>query len=122
MLNLLGARDEFFKMYNDKFEEIFASKLDFIDKANLSEFTREVKEFYYKKNPITIKERESLIQYHSDLFFVNGIQLVAERQMQRDTPTYFYRFSYHPDSSLVERDRINVNIKGILLRNSIFIN
>ncbi|XP_033223071.1 uncharacterized protein LOC117176836 [Belonocnema kinseyi] len=75
-------------------------------------FAKDIKEFYFQKEPITLKERENLIQYRGDYMFANEIQIIVERQMERKTPTYFYRFSYNDESSLLKRIAANVNIEG----------
>ena len=101
-----------FKRLNEKFEENVALQLNLSDRTLLSKFAKDIKEFYFKEESITSQERENLIQYKGDYMFVNGIQIIVERQMERKTPTYFYRFSYKGESSLVKRDPVNVNING----------
>lgn len=104
-----------FKRLNDTFEERLASQLNLSGKTNVSMFAKDIKEFYFKNEPITPKERENLIQYRGDYMFVNGIQIIVERQMERKTPTYFYRFSYNAESSLLKRMTANVHIEGKLM-------
>ncbi|XP_033223062.1 esterase FE4-like isoform X2 [Belonocnema kinseyi] len=106
------TQEEMFKSLNNTFEERVAADLNLSDKSNVPMFAKDIKEFYFKKEPITLKERENLIQYRGDYMFANGIQIIVERQMERKTPTYFYRFSYNAESSLLKRIAANVNIEG----------
>ena len=107
-----GSSNETLERLNNNFEEILGSKINKSVVIDVSEFTKYVRDFYFKQNSITVKERENLMQFRGDVLFVNGIQYVVEKQMHRRTPTYFYRFSYKADNSLLGRSPINENIQG----------
>ena len=64
--------------------------------------SKDVKNFYFKGNPITKHEQDALVQYKGDVYFVNGIMRILEIQNQKKTPTYFYKYSHVPQISLVQ--------------------
>lgn len=100
------------KKLNENFEEILGSQLNENGITGVSKFTKDVRDFYFNKNPITVKEREILMQFRGDVMFFNDIRYVVERQLQKRTPTFMYRFSYKTDHSLLRRSPINENIQG----------
>lgn len=75
-------------------------------------FVLELKEFYFKDEPNSIKEAEHFVNYTGDQHYVNPIQMCIERQMQKSTATYVYVFLYYPETSLFAMFYTHINNRG----------
>lgn len=71
-----------------------------IDSSIASKFSKDVKQFYFVNNQIP-EEEDDYIRYKSDVLFIAGIWQILEKQLQKKTPTYLYKFSHSPEFSLV---------------------
>ena len=107
--------EEFYKKYEENFEKSLAANFK-LDINVVPEFSKDVKNFYFKGNSITKQEQDAFIQYRGDIHFVNGILLMLDGQSQKKTPTYLYKYSHNPQLSLVQK-LFNLNLKGFVLQN-----
>ncbi|XP_033217651.1 esterase FE4-like isoform X2 [Belonocnema kinseyi] len=99
---LSGEQDNWYTKLNEEFDNILAFDLK-QDMNKISHFSKEVKNFYFKDEPITIKHREEFVRYKGDVDIVIGTQYIIERQMQKTAfPTYAYKFSLNIKNSLVK--------------------
>lgn len=82
-----------------------------LNDCNLN-FARKVKNFYFDKKPITIKELRNIMNYSGDVSIINGIQFVVENQKRKKTPTFMYRFAYKIIDTILGRNPIYKDYQG----------
>ena len=82
-----------------------------LDLKSVHELSTSVRNFYFKGNPITMQEQDGFVQYEGDVMFVNGIQHVIEKQFEKKTPTFFYKYSYTTEESFLKK-AFKINAKG----------
>ncbi|XP_051172598.1 juvenile hormone esterase-like isoform X4 [Leptopilina boulardi] len=73
-----------------------------INSTVASNFSNDVKQFYFGDDTIYKSEQDKFIQYKGDAIIVAGIWHILEKQLQKKTPTYLYKFSHSPEVSLVK--------------------
>ncbi|XP_033209364.1 venom carboxylesterase-6-like isoform X2 [Belonocnema kinseyi] len=103
--------DEFYQNCDKTFETDLASDFKLKSSTLVCHLSKEVKNYYFKGNPVTKKDQAALIQYKSDVNFVNGIMQMLDIQCQKNTPTYLYKYSHNPEISLVQM-AFNLKVKG----------
>ena len=102
MIFLIGEKESWYRKLNEEFDEILAFDLR-QDINKISNFSEDVKNFYFKDKPITMKQREEFIRYKGDVDIIIGTQYIIERQMQKTAfPTYAYRFSLNIQNSVAK--------------------
>lgn len=58
-----------------------------------------LKRIYFENKSITENNLETLIDFHGDLYFVEGIHRVVKTQVEKScSPTYLYQFSHGKNS------------------------
>ena len=102
--------DDFFKKFSDEFEKNLAFDMK-LDSSTAHQISETVRKFYFKNDHITKEDQEQFIQLKSHELFSNGILYILEKQLQKKTPTYFYKFSFINEVSFVKL-LINVNAEG----------
>ncbi|KAJ8664688.1 hypothetical protein QAD02_006350 [Eretmocerus hayati] len=111
ILRFVGQKLDFIKEINDDLEVTISDHLRIYDPVKLKEITAAVRKFYFGDDEIDESKIDELVQFFGDLLFVNDIHRVVDYQMLKNSPTYFYKFSYSPDFPGIKQ-RFNVDIKG----------
>ncbi|XP_033213106.1 esterase E4-like isoform X2 [Belonocnema kinseyi] len=103
--------EQFYKNCDKTFETDLASDFKLESSTLVSHLSKEVKNYYFKGNPITKKEQAALVQYKGDINFVNGIMQMLDIQSQKNTLTYLYKYSHHPKYSVLQM-ALNLKVEG----------
>ncbi|XP_031829086.1 juvenile hormone esterase isoform X2 [Nomia melanderi] len=81
-----------------------AMKKDDISSADL-------RNIYFGDKPITKETQQNYADYMSDMMFTQGIYDVLRIQMEKSTPTYFYKFTFEPEISFMKQ-KFNIEVSG----------
>ena len=108
---MLGKTEGLFVQLNDNFEKVLSNSLRLTDGQITSKCASKIKSFYFGDEKITESKIDEAVQFFGDILFVAQILGVVDLQQQKDTPTYFYKFSYRPNFPGI-KDRFNVKIEG----------
>ncbi|XP_051172595.1 juvenile hormone esterase-like isoform X1 [Leptopilina boulardi] len=92
------------------FEENLCKDLK-INSSVASKFSNDVKQFYYGDDSIYKTEHDKFVQFKGDVLFASGVWHIVEKQLQKKTPIYLYKFSHSPEFSLVKMF-FQINTKG----------
>lgn len=97
---------------NENFELVIPEETKiYLNREGIS--SNEVKRLYLGEDTISEKTADKYSNYLSDVMFLQGIHEVVNIQMERNNhPTYFYKFTYEPEQSLMKAT-FNITLPGI---------
>lgn len=111
ILRFIGGSEGVLKDLNENFERVIADCFRLSDVEKISKIAETVRNFYFGNDDITEKKIDEAVQFFGDMAFVKDIQKVADNQMKKSLPTYFYRYSYLSDFPGI-KERFKVDIEG----------
>lgn len=102
--------EEKIKKLLDNFEAGLSKDLK-ITSSDAAKFSKDVKQFYFGESGNNKSELDNVVQYKGGAMFLSGIWQIIEKQLQKKTPTFLYKYSNILDFSLVQMF-FKLNVKG----------
>ncbi|XP_023246841.1 esterase FE4-like [Copidosoma floridanum] len=102
IFHLLGLKQKDYDTLNNEFDKSLGPRVqELLRKNNIT--PNQLKNLYFDHKYITEKDTDKVVDLMGDLSFVEGIHRIVKCQVKYNSaPTYFYRFTYDKESSIIK--------------------